>query len=174
MSGIYEDVHRMMTVPSRPNDVYMATGRNLYHSADKGSTWDVMQLPENRIAYPDALVVLPQQPDVMFTAGAAHSPGRGWGSTRDADAAIARSRDAGVTWEYLAGGLPGHLRGNVEGMTMNTFPGGAELFAATTDGDVFFSENEGESWTTIAQALPPVSKGGHYRALRPDLVPTAH
>jgi photosystem II stability/assembly factor-like uncharacterized protein len=174
MSGFYEDVHRLMTVAGRPNDVYMATGRNLYHSTDKGGTWDLMPLPENRIAYPDALVILPRQPDVMFTAGASNTPGRQWGASGDADAAIARTRDAGRTWEYLSGGLPGHLRGNIEGMTMNVFPGGFELFAGTTDGDVFFGENEGDSWSTIAQDLPPVSKGGHYRPLRPDLVSASH
>jgi len=169
MSGFYEDVHRLMTAAGRPNDVYMSTGRSLYHSVDKGGTWQEMPLPENRIAYPDALVILPKQPDVMFTAGASGSPGS-WRTTKDANAAIARTRDAGQTWEYLAGGLPGHLRGNVEGMTMNAFPGGFELVAGTTDGDVFFSENEGETWTTIGQSLPPVSKGGHYRNLRDDLV----
>ncbi len=174
MSGFYEDVHRLMTAPGRPNDVYMTTGRNLYHSADKGVTWELMPLPEDRIKYPDSLVILPQRPEVMFTAGAASSPGRQWGASGDADAAIARTRDAGRTWEYLAGGLPGHLRGNVEGMTMNVFPGGFELIAGTTDGDIFFSDDEGETWATIGQNLPPVSKGNHYRPLRPDLVPAGH
>src|SRR6266545_2918769 len=167
MSGFYEDVHRLMTVAGKPNDVYMSTGRNLYHSGDKGGKWNVMPLPENRIQYPDALVILPQQPEVMFTAGASDSPGR-WRNTKDADAAIARTRDGGRTWNYLAGGLPGHLRGNIEGMTMNAFPGGFELVAGTTDGDVFFSEDEGETWATIGSSLPPVSKGGHYRNLRDD------
>ena len=169
MSGFYEDVHRLMTVAGRPDDVYMSTGRNLYHSGDRGGSWDIMPLPENRIKYPDALVILPQQPEVMFTAGASDSPGR-WRNTKDADAAIARTRDGGRTWNYLAGGLPSHLRGNIEGMTMNAFPGGFELVAGTTDGDVFFSEDEGETWATIGESLPPVSKGGHYRNLRDDLV----
>jgi len=169
MSGFYEDVHRLMTVTGRPDDVFMSTGRNLYHSGDRGGSWDIMPLPENRIKYPDALVILPQQPEVMFTAGASDSPGR-WRNTRDADAAIARTRDGGRTWNYLAGGLPSHLRGNIEGMTMNAFPGGFELVAGTTDGDVFFSEDEGETWATIGESLPPVSKGGHYRNLRDDLV----
>lgn len=169
MSGFYEDVHRLMTTPSRPNDVYMSTGRNLYHSADKGANWVVMPLPEDRIAYPDALVIQPRQPDLMFTAGSSGSPGS-WRKSKDANAAIARTRDAGRTWEYLAGGLPGHLHGNIEGMTMNVFPGGFELFAATTDGDVFSSADEGENWTTIAQGIPPVAKSGHLTSLREDLV----
>jgi photosystem II stability/assembly factor-like uncharacterized protein len=169
MSGFYEDVHRLMTVATRPTDVYMSTGHSLYHSSDKGATWGEMALPANRIAYPDGLVIVPGRPDTMFTSGSAGSPGR-WRTTKDADAAIARTRDAGQTWEYLAGGLPDHLHGNVEALTMNVFPGGFELFAGTTDGDIFFSNDEGESWTTIAESLPPVAKSGHLNNLREDLV----
>lgn len=164
LSGFYEDVHRLMTVPSRPNDVYMSTGRSLYHSPNAGDTWEEMPLPENRIAYPDALVILPQRPDVMFTAGSSGSPGS-WRTSHDADSAVARSRDAGRTWEYLAGGLPEHIRGNIEALTMDSYPGGFALFAGTTDGDVFFSDDEGDTWATIGRNLPPVSKSGHYRQL---------
>jgi hypothetical protein len=49
-----------------------------------------------------------------------------------------------------------------------------ELFAGTTDGDVFFSDSEGDTWSTIGQSLPPGPKGGHYRPLRPDLVSASH
>jgi hypothetical protein len=103
----------------------------------------------------------------MFTAGAAASPG-GWRQTEGAFARVGRSRDAGRTWEYVMNGIPIN-RANIEAMTMNAYPGGFALFAGTTDGDVFFSDDEGEHWTTIAQGIPPVSKAGHYRGLRPDL-----
>jgi photosystem II stability/assembly factor-like uncharacterized protein len=164
LSGYYEDVHRLMLVPTRPNDVYMATGRGIYHSADRGSSWEQFTGPEERIAYPDALVIPPAQPEIVFTAGAISSPGT-WRQTHDADARIGRSRDGGKTWEYLKNGLPEHIRGNIEAMSINVYPGGYALAAATTDGDVFFSDDEGEHWATIAESLPPVSKGGHYRNL---------
>jgi len=169
LSGYYEDVHRLMLVPTRPQDVYMATGRGIYHSSDKGNSWEQFTGPEARIAYPDALVIPPERPDVVFTAGAICSPGA-WRETKDADSRIGRSRDGGRTWEYLENGLPEHIRGNIEAMSINVYPGGFALVAGTTDGDVFFSEDEGEHWTTIAQSLPPVSKGGHYRNLRTDVV----
>src|SRR5207249_11296723 len=62
MSGFYEDVHRLFTVPGRPDSVYMATGEGLYQSADAGTNWEKMPLPNRRIAYPDGLVVMPTQP----------------------------------------------------------------------------------------------------------------
>jgi hypothetical protein len=51
-------------------------------------------------------------------------------------------------------------------MSLAAHPGGFTLFAGTTDGDVFASENEAESWTSIARGLAPVTKGNHYRALQ--------
>jgi len=54
---------------------------------------------------------------------------------------------------------------------MNTYPGGFALVVGTTDGDVFISEDEGEHRATIAQGLAPISKGGHYRGVRPEWAP---
>ena len=178
--GFYEDVHRLMTSKARPDEVWMSTGRGLYRSGDAGTSWEFRPMPgveegnahgrNNGISYPDALVMLPEQPDVMFTAGAAASPGA-WRETHGAFSRIARSRDAGRTWQYLEGGLPLETRANVEAMTMAEYPGGFDLVAGTTDGEVFFSEDQGETWATIARDLAPVSKSGHYRGLRPEWQP---
>ena len=179
--GFYLDCHRMMIGAGRPDDVYMSTGRGIYHSPDGGGVWAKLPLPgvdpeqpyvrNPGISYPDALVIVPQHPDLMFTAGAASSP-PGWKPNEGAYARIGRSRDAGHNWEYLEGGLPLNGRANIEGMTMNAYPGGFALVAATTDGDVFYSDDEGERWATIAEGLPPVSKAGHYRSVR-DWEPAA-
>jgi photosystem II stability/assembly factor-like uncharacterized protein len=172
--GFYVDVHRLIVTAGRPDDVYMTTGRGIYHSADGGETWERFTLPgtneewhdrQDGISYPDGMTILPTQPDVMFTSGAAASPGA-WRKIEGAFARVARSRDAGRNWQYLD--LPMN-RANFEALTMNSYPGGFSLIAGTTDGDVFFSEDEGEQWATIARSLPPVSKGGHYKGLRPDL-----
>jgi len=53
-------------------------------------------------------------------------------------------------------------------MALNVWPGGSDLFLGSTDGDVFFSADEGERWTTIARGVGPVSKGGHHLALPLD------
>ena len=76
-----------------------------------------------------------------------------------------RSRDAGTSWQYLEGGLPAHIHGNIEGFAFHVCPGGSQLFAGTTDGDVFLSEDEGETWSTIAKQIGAVSKGGHHLML---------
>ena len=161
LSGFDDDVHRMMVTAARPDSVFMGTGIGVYKSGDAGETWEQLTDRSARIAYPDQVIIHPEQPDTVFMAGAICGPGS-WRESKTADARVARSRDAGKSWEYLDGGLPSHIHGNIEGFTFAVWPGGSQLFAGTTDGDVFLSEDEGETWSTIAQRIGAVSKGGHY------------
>jgi hypothetical protein len=51
--------------------------------------------------------------------------------------------------------LPEHIRGNIEALSMDVWNRGAALFAGTTDGEVFYSTDEGESWEKIIQGIGP-------------------
>ena len=64
----------------------------------------------------------------------------------------------------LLGGLPDGQRAVFSALTIEVSSAGTALYAADTDGQVFESLNEGETWTVIAD-VPPVSKGEFYRAL---------
>jgi hypothetical protein len=57
------------------------------------------------------------------------------------------------------------MRCNVEALSLAAWPGGFDVFAGTTDGDVFTTADQGESWSRIAGGLAPVSKGRHYMPL---------
>jgi photosystem II stability/assembly factor-like uncharacterized protein len=170
LSGFFEDVHRLEVTPARPDHVFMGNGIGIYHSPDAGDTWEQLTDRSARIAYPDLVIVHPRKPDTVFIAGAICGPGE-WRKTKTADARIARSRDGGKHWQYLEGGLPAHIHGNIEGLVLNVWAGGCTLFAGTTDGDVFFSDDEGETWSTIARGIGPVSKGGHHLVLATDETP---
>ncbi|MBM2810851.1 MAG: glycosyl hydrolase [Chloroflexi bacterium] len=166
LEGFFEDVHRLVVTAKRPNDVYMSTGDGVYHSSNGGEVWEHQSGRDARIAYPDGLVIHPEQPELLFTSGSITDPGH-WRETHDADARIGRSGDGGKTWEYLDGGLPAHIQGNIEALSLSVYPGGYQLASATTNGEVFYSEDGGSTWQTIATGLPAVSKGGHYMALQP-------
>jgi hypothetical protein len=51
-------------------------------------------------------------------------------------------------------------------MAMEVYDGSFSLFAATTDGDILYSEDAGDKWSKIVEGLPAVSKNGHYLRLR--------
>jgi len=91
-------------------------------------------------------------------------------TTHDADACVVRSDDGARTWREVADRLPAHMRHNVEAMALASHPAGFTLFAANTAGEVYASDNQGDTWQRIASGLPPISKARHYFA-RPKRLP---
>lgn len=163
--GFHDDVHRIEMHTTNPKVIYMSGGGGLYKTVDGGTTWK--HLTDNSSAiggYPDQLLVHPRHPELLFTASAESNPGT-WFKSHYANAKISRSRDGGETWEPLHGGLPDGMQGNVEAMALEDWGSSFSLFAATTAGEVFCSDDGGESWAVIAKDLPAVSKGEHYKPL---------
>src|SRR6185312_9162182 len=122
--------------------------------------------------YPDAVVLHPDQPDLLFMTAGVGWPVH-WYELGRARGKIFRSRDAGKTWERLLGGLPNGLRSLFSGLTIEARRDGYSLHAVDTDGQVFESLDGGESWTIIAD-VPPVSKADFYKGLVRDRVKLAN
>jgi photosystem II stability/assembly factor-like uncharacterized protein len=162
----YRDIHQVMLRPSNPDEIYMNTGIGFYHSRDQGKTWEHRTGPDSRIGYPDQLVFSPLDDNVLFMSGARRDPTT-WRAAGLADAIVLKSSDSGRTWSECGNGLPSPMRHNIEAMGAAAYPGGYTLFIGDTGGNVYSSENQGESWSLIASGLGPVSKGGHYRAFQP-------
>ena len=161
---VYKDVHQIFLRPTNPEEIFMTGGMGLYHSTDRGRHFEHLTNRGFRIGYPDQLVFSPEDDRVIFMSGSSSNPGS-WRQSHHASSTIVRSRDGGRTWEEANNGLPKDMRANIEAMSLYSWSGGYALFAGNTDGDIFLSENRGESWTTIAH-LSPVSKGGHFRPLQ--------
>jgi photosystem II stability/assembly factor-like uncharacterized protein len=162
--GMFEDVHRLLINPADPRRMYVSGGAGLWESDDGSATWRNTTDHDHAIGgYPDQLVYHPNNPDLMFVASAKDTPNT-WRDNPFAGARISRSRDGGATWEQLRNGLPDRMQGNVEAMCLEvTGPGEAcSLFAATTAGEIFVSDDAGDTWSLALCDLAPISKGGHY------------
>jgi photosystem II stability/assembly factor-like uncharacterized protein len=77
----------------------------------------------------------------------------------DGRATVWRTKDAGSSWHRLEKGLPqegAHLGVLREAMAIDSYdvPG---LYFGTSTGQLFASNDEGESWQEIASYLPPIS-----------------
>jgi photosystem II stability/assembly factor-like uncharacterized protein len=160
----YRDIHQIMLMPSRPDTVYMTTGVGLYRSLNGGESWERLTGPEFRLAYPDHLALSPDE-KTLFMSGARHDPGK-WRGNGVADTGIVRSRDGGKSWDTEPKGFHAAPRANIEAMTVASWPGGYAVFVGDTDGVVHMSEDGGDSWVRIADALGPVTKGDHAAVLR--------
>lgn len=165
ITGLYEDVHRLMIHPRYGNFLYAVTGRGLYASKERGAQWEQWTRREDDIGgYPDGLVFRPSDPNLMFMTAAHDAPGT-WRTTHFAGARISRSKDGGKSWEILQNGLPDRLQASIEAFCLEEAGASSEIFAATTAGEVIYSNDLGDSWQVIVKGLAPISKSGHYRNL---------
>jgi photosystem II stability/assembly factor-like uncharacterized protein len=163
--SLYEDVHRVMIHSSNPKFLYGVTGRGLYVSPNAGTTWEQWTRREDGIGgYPDGFVFRPSDPKLILMTAAHDAPGT-WRTTHFAGARISRSKDGGRSWEILRNGLPDRLQASIEAFCLEEAGESTAVFAATTSGDVFCSNDLGDSWKKIISGLPPISKAGHYRNL---------
>jgi len=162
---LYEDVHRLMIHPSNSRCLYAVTGRGLYVSPEGGTTWEQWTGREDEIGcYPDGFVFCPSDPQLIFMTAAQDAPGT-WRTTHFAGARISRSRDGGRSWEILHNGLPDWLQASIEAFCFEESGNSSSIFAVTTSGEVFCSEDLGKHWEKIISGLAPISKAGHYRNL---------
>ena len=166
------DIHRILVHPARPDRIIIANGLvGMMTSEDRGATWRRDPMPAGA-NYPDAVVLHPDDPDLMFMSAGVGWPPH-WYELGRARGKIFRSRDAGRTWERLLGGLPNGQRALFSALTIEAWQGGYSLHAADTDGQVFESLDGGDSWTIIAD-VPPVSKADFYKGLIRDRVKLAN
>jgi photosystem II stability/assembly factor-like uncharacterized protein len=161
----YRDIHRIVAMPSDPDELLMTSGMGLYRSLDAGERWEKLTGTEFRLGYPDHLVVSPADENVLYMSGATTDPSK-WHHSHMADGTVMTSRDRGRTWKPADRGLPTSKRPNIEAMCIATWPGGFELFVGNTDGEVYCSADAAESWNRVASGLAPVSKVGHFRHLQ--------
>ncbi len=143
LHGFDYDVHRVLIRPSDSRLLFMTTRAGVYQSQDAGDNWEQITNESMGIGYPDPLFIHPEREELMFVAGAASRPPN-WLKTRTADAKIARSCDAGKSWQILRNGLPEEMRGNIEAMSMELRDGQVSLFAGLSR-ETFFTAGMKES-----------------------------
>lgn len=162
----FYDVHKMIIDPRDPERIHVTGGAGLYVTTDGGASWQRWMSEDwAPDVYPDALVYNPRNPDVMFLSAAEHNP-RTWHQSHFAGARIYRSTDGGRGWEILGEGLPDRLKQEVGALCLEDWGEGCSVFAATTGGDVYCSDDSGDHWSLIATGLAPISKKGHERLLQ--------
>ncbi len=166
----YRDIHQIVMRPNHPDEVFLTTGMGLYRSENGGETWEHMTGRYDRVGYPNQIIFSPADDSTLYMCGSHRIPGK-WRIEKEARATVLVSHDLGRNWESAAGGMPDPMKGNLEGMSVYQWSGGFSLFAGTTDGIVWCSDDAGAKWREIATELGPVSKVEHYTRLLPDYVP---
>ena len=157
----FYDVHKALIDPRDPKRIYVTGGAGLYVTLDGGRHWERwMSSDWAEDVYPDGLVLNPRKPNLLFVSAAEHNPAR-WRASGYAGGGIYRSQDAGRTWERLGNGLPQRMQHEFGALCLESCGDSCALFAATTGGDVYWSEDGGDHWSLAVSGLAPISKKGH-------------
>jgi photosystem II stability/assembly factor-like uncharacterized protein len=148
-------VHKLVRSPADGDRMYQQNHVGMHRSDDAGQTWTEITegLPTE---FGFAAATHPYDRDTFYVIPL--DPGHGR-TMPDGHAAVWRTRDAGSSWQPLDRGLPqrdAHVGVLREAMAVDSedAPG---LYFGTSTGQIFASADEGDSWTQIADYLPPIS-----------------
>jgi photosystem II stability/assembly factor-like uncharacterized protein len=148
-------VHKMVRSRADGDRMYQQNHVGMHRSDDCGQSWTEITegLPTE---FGFAAAAHPHDRDTFHVIPL--DPGHGR-TMPDGKAAVWRTKDAGSSWEKLTNGLPqenaflGVLR---QGMVADTHdvPG---YYFGTSTGQVYASNDDGQSWSEIAGYLPAIS-----------------
>ncbi len=148
------NVHRVIMHPARPSRLYRQCYNGVYRSDDGGRSWTEITdgLPSD---FGYGIATDPNDPDTVFQIPESSSHLR---TPVDGKLRVYRSRDAGSTWASASSGLPSeHVYVTVlrEAMDIDVRQP-CRVYFGTSGGQLFASDDAGDSWRQLASYLPRV------------------
>jgi hypothetical protein len=151
---IAQDVHQLARCAAHPETVWCQHHNGVFRSEDGGATW--RELPAIRPSkFGFAVAAHPRDPNTAWFVPAVKDERR---IPVDGKLVVARTRDAGWSFEVLSRGLPQrHAYDLVWRHALAVDATGERLAFGSTSGGLWVSEDGGESWVMPEARLPPVA-----------------
>jgi hypothetical protein len=147
-----QDPHRMVMCPGAPNVLWVQHHNGIFRSSDGGASWQSVQGKPSSFGF--AAAIHPRDPRTSWLAPLVKDEKR---VPVDGQVVVARSRDGGESFEVLRRGLPQEHAYDVvyrHGMAIDDT--GDRLALGSTTGSLWLSEDQGDSFRTLATQLPPI------------------
>lgn len=146
------DPHFVAAAPSNPDVLWQQNHGGIYRSTDGGMNWTSVSETGNTAHFGFPIAVDEQNPDVAWVVPADSDEKR---MAPSGALCVCRTDDGGQTWKELRNGLPQNHCYDVVFRHALDLTGDTLAFGSTT-GNLFLSEDRGESWSTVASHLPPI------------------
>ncbi|MGE0791152.1 MAG: WD40/YVTN/BNR-like repeat-containing protein [Sandaracinaceae bacterium] len=146
------DPHFIDLCPGAPDHVWQQNHSGVFYSRDGAATWSRVSDKDRGVHFG-----FPVATDDEDGRTAWLVPGRADNERMAIDGGlfVARTTDGGESWTQLREGLPQQHAYDVIYRHALDQRGGALAFGSTT-GNLYVSEDRGESWQTAANNLPPI------------------
>lgn len=146
------DPHFVTLSAGQPDHVWQQNHCGVFYSADGAATWKKVSKPDVGVHFGFPVAVDAQDGKTAWVVPGKSDMQR---TTVDGSLFVARTTDGGESWEQLRQGLPQEHAYDVVYRHALDNSGDRLAFGSTT-GNLYVSEDRGESWQTAANNLPPI------------------
>lgn len=130
------DSHALCVSSAQPGTVFLAVRMGLFRSADRGATWEDMEIGRfSPLTYARDVRVSPHDARTLV---ACLSP-----AARSEDGSLYRSDDLGRTWRRIDHGVK--ARGTMMAVALHPKDPG-QVYGATRSGQIFGTQDGGQTW----------------------------
>jgi len=146
------DPHAIELCPGQPDHVWQQNHCGVFASTDGAATWEKVDCLEQGVHFGFPVAVDAEDGRTAWLV-----PGKADMQRMAIDGGlfVARTEDGGRTWTQLREGLPQENAFDVVYRHALHNHGDRLAFGSTT-GNLYVSEDRGESWHTVANNLPPI------------------
>ncbi len=146
------DPHYLLMSPANPDVLWMQNHCGVFHSTDSGQTWHDVSQEGGPVYFGFPIAADETDPDTAWVIPAIDAEFR---TAIGQALCVCRTQDGGKTWTALRDGLPQALTYDVVLRHALDLKGDRLAFGTTT-GNLYLSDDRGESWRSLGSNLPPI------------------
>lgn len=148
-----QDPHRIVRSPVQPDVLWTQHHSGIFRSTDDGQTWvEVTEAGPSTFGF--AVATHPSDADTAWFVPAISDEER---IPADGKLVVTRTRDGGSSFDVLSTGLPEQSWDLIYRHALAVDETGDVLAMGSTTGNLWVSEDAGDSWTLVSSYLPPIA-----------------
>jgi hypothetical protein len=147
-----QDPHRVVSCSKDPRCLWASHHNGVFRTTDGATTWREISVPPSSFGF--AVAVHPERPETAWFVPAESDQRR---IPINGRVVVSRTQDGGQSFTELSRGLPQrHAYDLTYRHALDVDATGSRLALGTTIGSLWVTADQGDSWQTAAEHLPPV------------------